>query len=41
MTGLFLSQRLWTVEDIAAIVEAADPKPSKRGPYKQSVEATA
>lgn len=29
-----VSDRLWSVEDIAALVEAATPKPGKRGPYK-------
>jgi hypothetical protein len=30
-----VTDRLWTVEDIAAIVEAAEPKLGKRGPYKK------
>jgi hypothetical protein len=30
-----VTDRLWTVEDIAAIVEAAELKPSKRGLYKK------
>lgn len=29
-----VSDRLWSVEDIAALVEAAAPKPGRRGPYK-------
>ena len=29
-----ITDRLWGVEDIAALVEAAAPKPGKRGPYK-------
>ena len=30
-----LSDRLWSVEDIAALVEFAAPKPGKRGPDKK------
>ena len=30
-----ISDRLWTMEDLAALVEAADAKPGKRGPYKK------
>ncbi len=30
-----VSDRLWGIEDIVALVEAADPKPTKRGPYKK------
>ena len=30
-----LSDRLWPMEDIAALVGAAAPKPRKRGPYKK------
>lgn len=30
-----VSDRLWSVEDIAALVEAAEPAPSKRGAYKK------
>lgn len=33
-----VTDRLWDVRDIAAIVEAADPAPSKRGSYKKSAE---
>jgi hypothetical protein len=29
-----VEDRLWSVEDIANLVEAAEPKPRKRGPYK-------
>ncbi len=29
-----VSDRLWSVEDIAALVEASEPTPAKRGPYK-------
>jgi IS1 family transposase len=31
--------RLWSVEDIAALVEAAAPKPEPRGPYKKRAAA--
>ena len=30
-----VTDRLWSVSDIAALVEAAEPKPAKRGPYKK------
>jgi IS1 family transposase len=30
-----LSDKLWSVEDIANLVEAAAPQPGKRGPYKK------
>jgi IS1 family transposase len=30
-----VTDRLWSIDDIAALVEAADPKPAKRGPYKK------
>jgi hypothetical protein len=29
-----VSERLWDVSDIVALLEAAEPKPGKRGPYK-------
>ena len=29
-----VSDRLWSMEDLAAIIEAAQPKLGKRGPYK-------
>jgi hypothetical protein len=29
-----VSDRLWEVSDIVALLEAAEPKPGKRGPYK-------
>ena len=32
-----VSKTLWSVEDIANLVEAAAPKPGKRGPYKKRV----
>jgi IS1 family transposase len=34
-----VTDRLWTVADIAALVEAADPLAGKRGPYKKRVAA--
>ena len=30
-----VTDRLWEIEDIAMLVEAADAKPTKRGPYKK------
>ena len=30
-----VSDRLWSMEDIAALVEAAVPKPGSRGSYKK------
>lgn len=30
-----VSDRLWSMEDVAALVDAAAPKPGKRGPYKR------
>ena len=30
-----VTDRLWEVADIAALVEAADEKPAKRGPYRK------
>jgi IS1 family transposase len=30
-----VSDRLWEIADIAALVDAADPKPGKRGPYRK------
>ena len=29
--------KLWEIGDIVALVEAADPKPGKRGPYRKQV----
>ena len=34
-----VADRLWDVSDIAALVEAADPVPAKRGPYKKRLAA--
>jgi len=30
-----VTDRLWSVDDIAALVEVAEPVPAKRGPYKK------
>jgi len=30
-----ITDKLWSVEDIVALVEASEPKPGKRGPYKK------
>jgi hypothetical protein len=30
-----VSDRLWEVSDIVALLEATDPKADKRGPYKK------
>ena len=35
-----ISDRLWSMKDLAALVAAADAKPSKRGPYKKQEVAT-
>ena len=32
-----VTDRLWELEDIAALVEANAPKPGKRGPYKKRI----
>ncbi len=29
-----LSDRLWSIEDIVVLVDAREPPPKKRGPYK-------
>jgi uncharacterized membrane protein len=34
-TAAGVSDRLWEVADIVALVEAAEVKPAKRGPYKK------
>jgi hypothetical protein len=34
--SLAMKHRLWTVADLATLVEAAEPKPDKRGPYKKT-----
>jgi hypothetical protein len=30
-----VTDRLWEVEDVVALLDAAAPKPGKRGPYKK------
>jgi len=35
-----VTDKLWSMEDIAALVEARAQKPGKRGPYKKRVAAT-
>lgn len=34
-----VTDRLWEIADIVALVEAADVKPGKRGPYKARLSA--
>jgi hypothetical protein len=34
-----VTDRLWTVADLAALVEASEPKPGKSGPYKKWIVA--
>lgn len=34
-----VSARLWEVSDIVALLEAAEPKPGKRGPYTKRAQA--
>src|SRR5258708_17674084 len=33
-----VTNRLWEIDDIVALAEAAEPKSEKRGPYKKAVE---
>lgn len=35
-----VSDRLWEVSDIVTLLEAVEPKPGKRGPYKKRTAAT-
>src|SRR5258706_11993989 len=34
-----ITDKLWSIEDIVALVEASEPKPGKRGPYRKRVAA--
>jgi IS1 family transposase len=34
-----ITNRLWSIDDIVALVETAEPRPGKRGPYKKRVAA--
>jgi hypothetical protein len=34
-----ITDKLWSIEDIVALVEASEPKPGKRGPYKKGEAA--
>jgi hypothetical protein len=33
--------RLWEMADLVAVVEAAEAKPGKRGPYKKAIAVSA
>jgi hypothetical protein len=33
-----ISTKLWEVSDIVALLDAAEAKPAKRGPYKKKIE---
>ena len=33
-----VSDQLWEISDIVKLVEAAEPAPKKRGPYKKRVQ---
>jgi hypothetical protein len=32
-----VSNTLWSMNDVAELVDAATPKPGKRGPYKKGI----
>ena len=32
-----VADHVWSMEEIAEMVEAAAPKPAKRGPYKKQI----
>jgi hypothetical protein len=34
-----ITDKLWSVENIVALVEASEPKRGKRGPYRKRVAA--
>jgi hypothetical protein len=33
-----VADRLWIMEDVAELLEAAAPKPERRGPYKKAAK---
>lgn len=33
-----ITDRLWSMEDIVAAIDARSPQPGKRGPYKKAAE---
>jgi hypothetical protein len=33
-----VTDKLWSMEDVAALVDARAPKPGKRGPYKKRAD---
>jgi hypothetical protein len=33
-----VTDKLWSMKDVAALVEARAPKPGKRGPYNKRTE---
>ena len=34
-----ITDKWWSIEDIVALVEASEPTPGKRGPYKKRIAA--
>ena len=34
-----ISDTLWSMTDVAEMIDAASPKPGKRGPYKKQIAA--
>lgn len=36
-----ITDRLWSIEDIVALVEAAEAKPAKRGAYRKRTASDA
>jgi IS1 family transposase len=34
-----ITDKLWSIEDVVALVEASEPKPGKRGPYRKRAAA--